>query len=385
MIWVTWRQFRTQALLALGLLAAFAVAVLVTGLHLRDVYSSLGGGHCSTARNDCAALSGHDKVLAGLLGPALLAIPALLGMFWGAPLLAREFESGTHRLAWTQSVTRRRWLFVKVAFVGAVALAVAGLASWLVSWWFAPLDAVHLNRFEPSTFSARGIVAIGYAAFAFGLGVAAGTLTRRTPPATALALFGFIGARLGFTLGVRPHLLASRHALFALLQADSIGLFGPPITVSYSPPTIPNAWATSATLVDRAHHALSTAQLHGLLVHTCPAVVAGSSQGLGPGNTQVPAAAFDSCLHALSHQLQLLVTYQPPSHYWPLQALETGIFLAAAFVLVGATAWRVGRRAARRLAVGESRGQTVDPLVMLATPHIGEAPLDVSRDSPKRG
>ena len=98
MTWVAWRQFRTQALVTLGLLAALALLVLATGLHLRDVYSSLGGAQCG-ARNDCTALSGHDKALADLLGPALLAIPALLGMFWGAPLVAREFENGTHRLA----------------------------------------------------------------------------------------------------------------------------------------------------------------------------------------------------------------------------------------------------------------------------------------------
>src|SRR6202035_534493 len=110
MIWVAWRQFRTQALVALGLLGAFAVLVLVTGIHLHEVYDSLGGARCNAANLDCSALIGHEKVLASLLGPILLAIPALLGMFWGAPLLARELESGTYRLAWTQSVTRRRWL-----------------------------------------------------------------------------------------------------------------------------------------------------------------------------------------------------------------------------------------------------------------------------------
>jgi hypothetical protein len=187
MTWLAWRQFRTQALVTLGLLAALAVLVIVTGLHLRDVYDSLGGAHC-TARKDCAELTAHDRTLASLLGPALLAIPALLGMFWGAPLVARELESGTFRLAWTQSVTRRRWLSVRVALVGVAALAVAGVASWLVTWWFAPLDAVNLNRFDPSVFTTRGVVAIGYAGFAFALGVAAGALTRRTLPAIGATL-----------------------------------------------------------------------------------------------------------------------------------------------------------------------------------------------------
>lgn len=369
MIWVAWRQFRTQALVTLGLLAAFAALVLVTGLHLRDVYGSLGGVHCRT-RNDCTALGGHDKAVADLLGPALVAIPALLGMFWGAPLVARELESGTWRLAWTQSVTRRRWLSVRVALVGVAALAVAGVASWLIGWWFAPLDAVNMNRFDPSVFTERGVVAIGYAGFAFALGVATGALTRRTLPAMAATLLGFIAARIAFTLWVRPHLLASRHVLFSVTRGQAVGFLGTPSSVNVfaSTPTIANAWATSATLVDHTHHALSPAQLNDLLLRTCPRLAAGLPPHPGAGATKGPAGltggAFLTCLHTLSHHLQLLVAYQPQNHYWPLQALETGIFLAAALALIGATIWHVGRRAARKPAIGRPRDRTANPLTL---------------------
>ena len=354
--------------------------VLVTGLHLRDVYSSLGGTHC-LARGDCAALGGHDKALADLLGPALLAIPALLGMFWGAPLVARELESGTYRLAWTQSVTRRRWLSVRVALVGVAALAVAGLASWLVSWWFAPLDAVNLNRFDPSVFTARGIVAIGYAGFAFALGVAAGALTRRTLPAMAATLLGFVAARIAFTLWVRPHLLHGQGSpapdrRWGRASSSSRARTG--VNVLAGVPPIPNAWMISATLVDRGHHALSTAQLHDLLVRTCPTIAA-SPAGVREGR----AATLRLPSQRLSHHLQQLVAYQPPSHYWPLQALETGIFLAAAFALIGATIWHVGRRAARKPAVGEPRERTADPLALEATPEIGVPPVRLPEDGEK--
>jgi hypothetical protein len=356
MIWVAWRQFRTQALVTLALLAAFAVLVLVTGLHLRDIYNSLGGAHCG-ARGDCGALIDQDRTLPDVLGPALLAIPALLGMFWGAPLLARELESGTHRLAWTQTVTRRRWLLVRVALVGVAALAVAGLASWLVSWWFAPLDAVNMNRFDPSVFTERGIVAIGYAGFAFALGVAAGALTRRTLPAMAATLLGFIAARIAVTLLVRPHLLPPRESLFPLTLGKSVELLpsASGLSVFAGVPPLPNAWAISASLVDRAHRALSTSQLHDLLLHNCPTVT-------GPGKgEELTEGAFLPCARALSQHLQLLVSYQPPSHYWPLQALETVIFLAAALALIGATVWLVGRRAARKPAAGGSGERTANP------------------------
>jgi ABC-type transport system involved in multi-copper enzyme maturation permease subunit len=217
MTWVAWRQVRTQAFVTLGLLAVFAAVVIALGLHLRDVYS------VCIARTSCPAPSGENKVLADLLGPALLVIPALLGMFLGAPLVARELESGTFRLAWTQSVTRHRWVSVRVTVVGVVALAAAGAASWLVSWGLAPIVAVNMNRFDPSMFTARGIVAIGYTAFAFALGVAAGILTRRTLSAMAVTLLGFTAVRIAISLWVRPHLLQARHALFPLGAGKGIG------------------------------------------------------------------------------------------------------------------------------------------------------------------
>jgi hypothetical protein len=391
MIWVAWRQFRTQALVTLGLLASFAVLVLATGLHLHDVYNSLGGNGCTASGPkgipiDCTTLTNYEKALQALLGPALLAIPALLGMFWGAPLVARELESGTYRLAWTQSITRRRWLSVRLALVGLSALAIAGLASWLVSWWFTPLDAVNMNRLDPSTFTVRGTVAIGYTAFAFALGVAIGTAARRTLPAMVATLLGFVGARVAFTLWVRPHLLGARQVLVPLTAGKGVGFVSSASGVTIAPgsPPIPNAWMVSAAIVNRARQPLSTAQLHDLLARICPRIVPLSGpKGAAPG----PAGgAFLACQRSLSHHLKQLVTYQPPSHYWPLQALETGIFLAGAFVLIGATIWYVGRRAAHRPAIGEPRGRSAGPLALAIPSENGMPPArrDLGRDQLSR-
>ncbi|HEY5262411.1 MAG TPA: hypothetical protein VIJ33_09875 [Solirubrobacteraceae bacterium] len=110
-------------------------------------------------------------------------------------------------------------------------------------------------------------------------------------------------------------------------------------------------------------------------MRTCPTLAANLSQNPGAGAGKLPAGVtggvFSPCLHALSHHLQLLVTYQPPSHYWPLQALETAILLTAALALIGATIWRVGRRAVRKPAIGEPRERTADPLALeVAQPRI---------------
>jgi hypothetical protein len=104
------------------------------------------------------------------------AVPAIIGMFWGAPLIARELEAGTFRVAWTQSVTRARWLAVKLGLAGLASMAAAGLVSLMVTWWSSrvdPLDPFGMNRLQPAMFGTRGIAPIGYAAFAFVLGVTA--------------------------------------------------------------------------------------------------------------------------------------------------------------------------------------------------------------------
>jgi hypothetical protein len=232
---------------------------------------------------------------------------------------------------------------------------------------------------DPSVFSERGIVAIGYVGFAFAFGVTAGALLRRTLPAIAATLLGFVVARIAVTVWVRPHLLASRHVLLALMVGkERVPGFPSDFGVFVGLPALPNAWALSSELVDRARHALSTAQLHELFVRTCPTLAANVSRnsGVGKGPGPGPTGAYLSCLHALSHHLQLQVAYQPAGHYWPLQALEAGIFLAVAFALIGATVWRVGRRPA----VGEPRERTANQSALEVAPEIGVPPVRLPDD-----
>ena len=174
MIRFTWLQSRTQTAAAFGALAVVAVALAVTGPHLVSLYNS-SVANCA-AHGDCPSASTaflrNDGTLRTWLGVLTVVLPGVIGIFWGAPLVARELEAGTFRLAWTQSVTRTRWLAVKLGVIGLASMAVAGLASLMVTWWASPLDRVHMSLF--GTFDQRDIVPIGYAAFAFALGVAAG-------------------------------------------------------------------------------------------------------------------------------------------------------------------------------------------------------------------
>jgi ABC-2 family transporter protein len=339
MIWLTWRQFRIQAAVAVVFLAVAAVILGVTGSHLRDLYSASGIATCK-AHRDCATVEStflaHESLLRNLLGPLLLAIPALTGIFWGAPLLARELENGTFRIAWTQSVTRTRWLATKITLVGLASIAVAELFSLMVSWWFSPVDKIDMNRLNQGVFDERGLVAIGYAAFAFALAVAAGALIRRTLPAMATTLLGFVGIRLITTYWLRPHLIAPVHADTPLRFGSNLGFETGPaglLFVAHNP-SLPNAWVLSSRLVDKASHSPTTQSLHRFLQTACPNSVA------NPGNEE----AFQACLKQLSARFHLAVTYQPAGRYWPLQGYETAIFVGLAVILVGFCFWWVRRR-----------------------------------------
>ena len=351
MIRLTWRQFRTPAAAALAALVALAIVLAITGRHLAHLYDSSGIATCKAPSN-CDALDAtflsHYRLLQALLGPFLLAVPALVGIFWGAPLVARELESGTYRLAWTQSVTRTRWFAVKVAVVGIASVAVAGLFSLMVTWWASPIDRVNLNRFTPGVFDARGVVAIGYAAFAFALGLTAGTLIRRTVPAMATTLFAFVGARLATTYWIRPHLMTPAHTSATFDSASDLGFEAngsSPLTFVAGPPHIPNAWVYSDRIVDKAGHAPTSQALHTFLVRFCPNI------GVPPRQTPTGAIArpgnreaFQACIAKLSAKFHETVTYQPAGRYWTFQSYETAIFLLLALILTGVSFWWIRRR-----------------------------------------
>jgi hypothetical protein len=357
----TWMQARAQTMVAIGALAVTAVVLLITGPHLVHLYDT-SVATCG-AHGDCPAVTSaflrEDSTLRTWLDVVVIVMPGVIGIFWGAPLVARELEAGTFRLAWSQSVTRTRWLATKLAVIGLASMAVAGLLSLMVTWWASPLDRVHMNTF--GTFDQRDIVPIGYAAFAFALGVTAGVFIRRTVPAMAATLVAFVAARIAVIHWIRPHLITPAHQELAVRAASIVGygpsgLFGGgPSTLQLTPPDIPGAWIYSTQLADRAGHPI-TAQFEQ---SACPALAAGPSAGgpaggIGSGgsHSHAPAAAqraLADCAATVAARFHEMVTYQPASRYWAFQWYELAIFLGAALLLAGACFWRVRRRRCEEL------------------------------------
>jgi hypothetical protein len=355
MIRFSLRQFRTQACVALGLLVLAAALLASTGPHLAQIYDDYaksqaacsGSKACLQANINIGEL---DKLLELIGSTALIAVPGLIGAFWGAPLIGRELEHGTHRLAWTQSVSRTRWLAVKLPLVGAASVAATGLLSLMVTWWSSPIDRVDMNRFSSGLFGERNITPLGYAAFAFALGVTAGLLIRRTLPAMATTLAVFLGVRLSFTYLIRQHLLPPVRLTQPLASVvDGFGQTngGPPNL--FTDANLPNAWVYSTGLVDSGGHALTS----HFVVNACPALAnpaAGAPLGSSSGTAQVGADAqahdaLQACITKLSATYHGLITYQPANRYWTLQSYETGIFLAAALALAALCFYAIHRRA----------------------------------------
>ena len=344
MIWLTWRQFRTQAVAVSAALAAFAILLLVTGPHVVALARQSGFGTC---HSNCGASAGSflnlvtadqlDK-LAYTLGAALIIVlPAVIGLFWGAPLIARELESGTFRLAWNQSVTRERWLAVKLGILGLTSMALAGLLSLILGWWASPIDhAAGIGstggiepRFFPLLFGARGIAPIGYAAFAFTLGVLIGLMVRRTIPAMAVTLAVFAIVQIAVPLWIRPHLITPVTNTVPLTVSNINGLGinqnGQIADVFASAPSLPGAWIYSNQVTTSSG---STAL--GAVPQACQAL---------------PQNGPQACFSALAQKnLKQVVVYQPADRYWTFQWLELGIFLTVAILLAWACFWWVRRR-----------------------------------------
>jgi hypothetical protein len=342
MIWLTWRQFRAQTVAASAALAMILIVLAATTPHLAHLYDTSGIATCQ-AHGDCVALAtsfvnklaGLDAILYFLGIGLLFAAPLIIGLFWGAPLIARELETGTLRLAWNQSVTRTRWLAVKLGLIGLASMATAGLLSLMLTWWSSPIDravglkgnnSISFIRIGPVLFAVRGITPIAYAALAFVLGVTAGVLIRRTVPAMAATLAGFAFIQIAWPSWIGLHLLAPAHAIVTLTSADmsSLGV-GPNNSLIVSGPASPSiagGWIMSTQTIDQAGHVLS--------------------------NTAVPACQgsnFQTCQAGLGAlHLRDVISYQPASRYWAFQWYETAVFLALAVALAGFCFWWIGRR-----------------------------------------
>jgi len=324
MTWLVWRQHRAQFYVGAALLAAFAVLIAITGVQVADQYHAAQAA-CAAGRG-CRQLGGLflGSHVVGFLIISTLGAPVVAGLFLGAPLIAAEFEAGTTQFAWMQSVTRKRWLAVKVGWMLLAAAVWGGVISVLVTWWSGPDNAQQLDAFKPGRFDLMGTVPVAYALFAMALGIAAGALLRRVLPAIAVTLAGFIAARAVITLLLRPHYLSAVTVFYKVT-----GGFTPPGSFWH---LASGVLGPNGQPIDQNTNGNVVA---GIPANYLPASCAASGRG--------PFTPPPSCAQALTH-FRGFLTYQPADRYWTFQGIETGIFLVLAAALIALTAFVVLRR-----------------------------------------
>jgi hypothetical protein len=336
MTWLTWRQYRVQAAVAALVLALFATVLLVTGFQMAAQWHTLLAG--CTASRTCGSLQEGGTSLGSVLGHdfAILSMlaPVLFGVLVGAPLVAHEFEARTSDFAWAQSITRTRWLAVKVGWVLLAAAVWGGAIAVLVTWWSGPRNAAFGNAFQSNYFDQQGLVPVAYSVFATALGIAAGAVLRRTLPAIAIVIGGFIGMRLWISQDLRMHFMAPVTTFYG-------------VAANFNPPA--GSINTGGGLINKAGH-LVTGQFGTVMIDGVPSTsLPAACQQLIPASANGPNGPSGATLNAVYGCLQKagyrqFLSYQPISRWWAFQGIETGIYLAVAAALIAITFYAVRRR-----------------------------------------
>lgn len=324
MTFLVWRLYRVPGAIAFVLLAAAAALILADGFQVASHWHSI----LVACKGNSACLQQHIPLFSGVvsdLPDISLIVPVVLGMLWGAPLVAHELESRTSDFAWAQSVTRMRWLSVKAGWLLLAAAACGGAIAALTTWWSGPSNALQAQAFFPGQFDTQGIVPVSYALFAMALGIAAGTVARRTLPAIGVLLGGFIGLRLVISNFLRQHYIAAVTTYYN-------------VTGSFTPRG--QAWVLAQGAVSRNGVVVAAGwgDLYPALQPACRRLLPGAPTGKS-GN---PLSPVFSCMQA--HGWRGFATYQPAYRYWPFQGIETGIYVLLAAALIAVTFAVVRRR-----------------------------------------
>jgi hypothetical protein len=312
MAWVTWRQHRTALAGVAALLGALAVYLWLAGLQIHHSYAT----SCRPASSLACAINftGRYGITGIFVSIFLQAVPALVGAFAGAPVLARELETGSFRFAWTQGIGRWRWTLAKLVLLAVVVAAAAGAFSVLYSWYNQPFFASgYAIPFATRVFDLGEVAFAAWTLAAFSIGALAGMLIRRVVPAIAATLTGYTGLAIATALYLRQHYMTP------LLTSN---------------PNLPgSAWSVSQWYTKGGKFAFPArgSQLVSAVSRLCRPAIG------------TPSVSPAQCLS--QHGYTQWTSYQPGSRFWPFQWIEGGWLLALSVLLIAAAVWLVRRRA----------------------------------------
>ena len=312
--WVTWRQHRFALAGALVVLGGFGILMLINGLAMHHDYANLGLNTCGKLSDPaCDTPFGifqqRYQNWAQQLPQFLTFLPGLLGVFVGAPVVARELESGTFRFAWTQGRNRVQWIITKLVLLGVTLTVLALAFSLLFSWWYGPFGTILGRIGSGGAYEVAGIVFAARTLFGFMLGALLGALIRRTVPAMAATAAVWLAVTWPSVVYLRP-----------LIQAPIAVMDGPKSAT-------PHAWVINSWVQDGAGHHLNP----GRVFDQARATGVDSPDGFTAWMSQ--------------HGYTNWISYQPESRFWHFQIVEASAYVTLALLLGGATIWWLHRRA----------------------------------------
>ncbi len=311
MTWVAWRQHRVSLLVVLALVLVTAAVMLWFRIAALDHLTAAGIEGCVRVEDEhcpqgaMASFADAFEGYARNFPMVLLGLPALLGMFTGAPLFARDFEQGTHILGLTQSISRLRWWSVKVAVVGLPTVASMFALGLFSAWAFDPLYYVTRGSLLTPAFETQGPVLGAYTALAFAIGTTAGLLLRNTVAAMALTLVLYLVMMVGVSVSARSHYAEPAHATATVEQAAS--------------PVPDDAWRLGSVYYDEQG-----------------AVTAFNPSACRDGDTPT------TCLTRQGVAEQR-TAFHPADRFWLFQGIESTIHLVVGVALLVVGLWRVRR------------------------------------------
>jgi hypothetical protein len=337
--WFAWRQHRKQFLVFGILLVAFTALVIPTGIHFWHTYQQAlatctqnpNTPNCNDLQDNILT-SGSDALVMRSIILGAFAFPLLVALFIGSPLIASEYAEGTNKLAWTQSISRRKWLTTKLAWTLGFALLYGITVTLLVTWWSRTENVLHQFRFIQGHFETQGLMPAAYALFFTAFAIAMSAWFRKTLVALALTFGVFILFMIGFGQWIRPH-------------------YATPVTVTsaMAPNAIEakipvDAWTLKRNIIDNHGNAFDSFSIDNMPTQ-CQKLTQDIRVPDGSRAAKVKAQGgdpVDDCLNSAGYRQT--ATYQPEYRYWDFQRIETGIYLGMTALAIGATYWLVLKR-----------------------------------------
>ncbi|MGV9267106.1 hypothetical protein ACWDRR_20870 [Kitasatospora sp. NPDC003701] len=340
-VWLSLRQERTPLLIAGAVVLLLSGWMLVLGSRLQDFVEAQHIQGCNVVYfpPECEALSGQAIALDDRWGIAVLvtgwllaALPVAFGVFFAAPLLAREFETGTYALAWTQSVSRQRWLAARLGVPLLLTLLGSCVLAVVSGWWAGVVQgrfAVpgYYHWFTWMSRTASGPSLVGFCLLSVALGAAVGLVVRRV--VASIVVTAVLTLAVRFAVDAGRYLLAPAREAFAAVK-----MAGP----------LPD----DQTRMVATGHLPTNTPLESDVVGNGLITNDGLRIPLDSDWTSVTADGARVCpsSECLAHHdtiVQAYTTYHPPADEWVMHWTQTGLSLAVTVLLVGFCVLRVRR------------------------------------------